>query len=241
MQEDSSDQEFNSIRASIAILNSNLDQQNQRKNSVLNELQNLQEKIRKEGAESKIQKLVSLLENLKEVEVSDLEEKLATGSDNNMLSHSLEDSLNQSLQKLNLAKRELAARLREIVSIKIQLDNAPSQSELIRYECRFSELNAHIQFQDAIASLTGRMKLLESMEKLEKVQIGLQKSRKLVMISKREQLDLEFAVEQECQPRLLADDLIVTIHPLLHFKAADCTPAAAGLSKWDRSSVSSRK
>ncbi|KAE8676032.1 Fidipidine, putative isoform 2 [Hibiscus syriacus] len=243
MQEGSSEQELNSTRALIAILNSNLDQKNQRKDSVRNELQNLQEKIRKEGAESKIQNLVSLLENLKllerqeseirsdfdakrfslEVEVSDLKGKLATGSESNMLPHSLDDSLNQSLEKLNLTKRELAARLRAIVSIKRQLDNAPSQSELIQYEHRFSELNAHIQeklqqtrkfyatfnalleikelmlketsllnsinsqFQDAIASPIGRMKLLESMEgivkgsqqKLEKVQIGLQEEQKI--------------------------------------------------------------
>ncbi|GMJ15630.1 hypothetical protein like AT4G32560 [Hibiscus trionum] len=243
MQEGSSELELNSIRASIAILNSNLDQQKQRKNIVINELQNLQEKIRREGAESKVQKFVSLLENLKslerqeseirsdfdakrfslEVEVSYLEEKLATGYDSNMCYHGLDDSLNQSLQKLNLAKRELAAKLRAIVSIKRQLDNAPSQSELIQYERRLSELNAHIQeklqqtrkfyatynalleikelmlketsllnsinsqFQDAIATPTGRTKLLESMEgivkgsqqKLEKVQIGLQEEQKI--------------------------------------------------------------
>lgn len=117
MQEGSSEQEFNSIRASIAMLNSNLDQQNQRKISVLNELQNLQEKIRKEGAESKVKKFVSLLENLKllerqeseircdfdekrsslEAEVSDLEEKIAAGSDSKMLSRGLDGSLNESL------------------------------------------------------------------------------------------------------------------------------------------------
>ncbi|KAE8674315.1 Fidipidine, putative isoform 2 [Hibiscus syriacus] len=82
-----------------------------------------------------------------EVEVSDLEGKLATGSDSNMPPNSLDDSLNRSLEELNLAKRELTARLRAIVSIKRQLDNAPSQSELIQYEHRFSELSAHIQLQ----------------------------------------------------------------------------------------------
>ncbi|GMI84238.1 hypothetical protein like AT4G32560 [Hibiscus trionum] len=267
MQESSSEQEINSIRASIAMLNSNLDQQNQRKNSVLNELLNLREKIRKEGAESKVQKFVSLLENLKllerqeseirsdfdtkrsslEAEVSDLEEKLAIGSDSNVLSRGLDDSLNESLQKLNSAKRELAARLRAIVSVKRQLDDAPSQSELIQYERRLSELNAHIQeklqqtrkfyatynalleikelmlketsllnsissqFQDAIASPIGRMKLLESMEgivkgsqqKLEKVQLGLQEEQK-VYDALKEKYTAAVAEQRRCYSLLKA-------------------------------------
>lgn len=40
-----------------------------------------------------------------EAEVSDLEEKIAAGSDSKMLSRGLDDSLNESLQKLNTAKR----------------------------------------------------------------------------------------------------------------------------------------
>ncbi|KAB1669361.1 hypothetical protein ES319_1Z053000v1 [Gossypium barbadense] len=267
MQEGSSEQEFNSIRASIAILNSNLDQQNQRKISVLNELQNLQEKIRKEGAESKVKKFVSLLENLKllerqeseircdfdakrsslEAEVSDLEEKIAAGSDSKMLSRGLDGSLNESLLKLNIAKRELAARLRAIVSIKRQLDDAPSQSELIQYERRLSELNAHIQeklqqtrkfyatynalleikelmlketsllnsinsqFQEAIASTTGRMKLIESMQgivkgsqqKLGKVQLGLQEEQK-VCDALKERYTAAMAEQRRCYSLLKA-------------------------------------
>ncbi|TYG38791.1 hypothetical protein ES288_D13G252500v1 [Gossypium darwinii] len=290
MQEGSSEQEFNSIKASIAMLNSNLDQQNQRKISVLNELQNLQEKIRKEGAESKVKKFVSLLENLKllerqeseircdfdekrsslEAEVSDLEEKIAAGSDSKMLSRGLDGSLNESLQKLNSAKRELAARLRAIVSIKL-LENvgyplAMSAStgknrqkrireQLIlefnflssRYERRLSELNAHIQeklqqtrkfyatynalleikelmlketsllnsinsqFQEAIASTTGRMKLLESMQgivkgsqqKLGKVQLGLQEEQK-VCDALKERYTAAMAEQRRCYSLLKA-------------------------------------
>ncbi|OMO52393.1 hypothetical protein CCACVL1_29240 [Corchorus capsularis] len=165
MQKGSSEQELNSTRASIEALRSNLDQQNQKKVSLLNELQNLQERIRNEGADSIVQKLIPLLEKLKtlerqeseirsdfdakrsslEAEISDLEEKMATGSDSEMLSHGLDDSLNKSLEKLNSAKKELAARLRTIVSVKRRLDDVPSQSELIQYERRFAELNAHIQ------------------------------------------------------------------------------------------------
>ncbi|KAK6236060.1 hypothetical protein QUC31_019813 [Theobroma cacao] len=261
MQKGSKEQELNSARASIEILNSNLDQQNQRKVSLLNELQNLQERIRKQGADAKVLKFVPLLETSKtlerqesqirsdfdakrsslEAEVSDLEEKIATGCDDEKLSHGLDDSLNESLHKLNSAKKELAARLRAIVSVKRQLDDVPSQSELIQYERRFSELNAHIQeklqqtrkfyatynalleikelmlketsllnsissqFQDAIASPAGRMKLLESMEgivkgsqqKLEKLQLGLQEEQK-VCDSLKERYGAEVAEQRRC-------------------------------------------
>ncbi|XP_022749540.1 coiled-coil domain-containing protein 93 isoform X2 [Durio zibethinus] len=209
MQKGSDDQELNSLRASIEILKSILDQQNQRKTM--------------ERQESEIQSDFDAKRSSLEAKVSDLEENLANGSDSETLSHGLDDSINESLEKLNSAKKELAARLRAIVSVKRQLDDVPSQSELIQYEHRFSELNAHIQeklqqtrkfyatynalleikelmlketsllnsitsqFQDAIASTAGRMKLLESMEgivkgsqqKLEKVQLGLQEEQKV--------------------------------------------------------------
>ncbi|OMO85832.1 hypothetical protein CCACVL1_09969 [Corchorus capsularis] len=66
-----------------------------------------------------------------EAEISDLEEKMATGSDSEMLSHGLDDSLDKSVEKLNSAK-ELAARLRAVVSVKRGLDDVPSQSELVQ-------------------------------------------------------------------------------------------------------------
>ncbi|XVF88187.1 hypothetical protein PTKIN_Ptkin19aG0030100 [Pterospermum kingtungense] len=267
MQMGGNDQELNSTIASIEILNSNLDQQNQRKVSLLNELQKLQERIRNEGADSKVHKFLPLLEKLKmlerqeskirsdfdakrsslEAEVSDLEEKIATESDSETLSHGLDDSVNESLEKLNSAKKELAARLRAMVSVKRQLDDVPAQSELIQYERRFSELNAHIQeklqqtrkfyatynalleikelmlketsllnsissqFQDAIASTAGRMKLLESMEgivkgsqqKLQKVQLGLQEEQKASDVLK-ERYTAAVAEQRRCYSLLKA-------------------------------------
>ncbi|XWS70830.1 hypothetical protein CRYUN_Cryun03dG0082400 [Craigia yunnanensis] len=129
-----------------------------------------------------------------EAEVSDLEEKkIATGSDSETLSHVLDDTLNESLLKLNAAKKCIGQKT--IVNFKKQIQpngcnkfNTNVDSAIVcRYECRFSGLNAHIQFQDAIASTAGRMKLLESMEgivkgsqqKLEMVQLGPQEEQKV--------------------------------------------------------------
>ncbi|PWA44219.1 paramyosin-related protein [Artemisia annua] len=78
-----------------------------------------------------------------ELEVTELEEILESG---NSVSHQrLDRSLANAVERLNLAKTELAAKLREITSLKRQRDEVPTQAELIQYERRFSELNAHIQ------------------------------------------------------------------------------------------------
>ncbi|XP_044463115.1 coiled-coil domain-containing protein 93 isoform X1 [Mangifera indica] len=202
------------------------------------ELQCLRERINKEDANDRVEKLKSAIESLKalekkesdlqsncnaqrcklEAEVIELEKKLAAGYDGSSLS----DDLSESIEKLNLAKRELAARLRDILCLKRKLGDVPSHPELIQYERRFSELYTHIQekhqktqkyyatynalmeikelmlketsllnsissqFQDAITSPAGRMKLIDSMEKivkgsqqkLEKVQLGLREEQK---------------------------------------------------------------
>ncbi|GLT98377.1 hypothetical protein SLE2022_158850 [Rubroshorea leprosula] len=140
-----------------------LDELNRRKVGILNGLQDLRERISKEGADAAVHKLISLMQTLKaletqesefqsdcdakhsslEAEVNDLEVKIATGCDRDL--DDLNDSLRKTLEKLDSAKKELAARLRAMLSLKRQLDDVPVQSELIQYERRFSELNAHIQ------------------------------------------------------------------------------------------------
>ncbi|KAG8375507.1 hypothetical protein BUALT_Bualt10G0107000 [Buddleja alternifolia] len=60
-------------------------------------------------------------------------------------SNSFDQYLQDSNEKLELAKKELGAKLRSIVSLKRQLDEVPSQAELIQYELRLSELNTQIQ------------------------------------------------------------------------------------------------
>ncbi|XP_030945547.1 coiled-coil domain-containing protein 93 isoform X1 [Quercus lobata] len=229
------------------------DDENQQELNVMNQLKLLRERIDKEGASIAVQKLISLMESLKvcrlsvqfvqhlerqesefqlncnvtrlelQAEVIELEGRIASGCDSKSLSHSLNQSFIEPLEKLNSAKRELAARYRAIVAVKRQLDDVPSQSELIQYERRFSELYVHIQeklrqtrkcygtynalleikelmlketsllnsissqFQDAITSTAGRMKLIDSMEgivkssqqKLDKVQLGLLEEQKV--------------------------------------------------------------
>ncbi|EXC32578.1 hypothetical protein L484_002524 [Morus notabilis] len=217
--------------------------ENQRKVGVVSQLQQLRERISMEGAETKVQKFASLMQSLKdmekkeseflsysgakryqlEAEVIYLKEKIAGGCDSKSLSDGLDRSLSESAEELNSARKELAATLRAILAVKRQLDDVPSQSELIQYERRLSDLYGHIQgkhqqtqkhydtynalleikelmlketsllnsissqFQNAITSTAGRMKLIDSMEgivkgsqqKLQKVRLGLEEQEKI--------------------------------------------------------------
>lgn len=219
------------------------DGKDESKMGALNQLQQLRERISMGGAETKVQMLVSLLQSLKdlerkesefqsysgakrsqlEAELVDLKENMASGCDSKSLSDRLNHSLSESAEELNSARKELAATLRAILAVNSQLDNVPSQSELIQYERRLSELSGHIQgkhqqtqkhydtynalleikelmlketsllnsissqFQNAITSTAGRMKLIDSMEgivkgsqqKLEKLQLGPKEQEKI--------------------------------------------------------------
>ncbi|KAM1330981.1 hypothetical protein ACFX13_044307 [Malus domestica] len=218
----------------------NLNKLIQKKVSFTNELQSLREKIEKGGAETAVEKLVSLKQSLKELErqelevqslsnsvleaeVRRLEDQIENGFDSEDVPDELDRLLSESEAKIGSAKRELAAKLRAVLAVQRQIDDVPSQSELVQYECRLSELNAQIQgklqqtrkyyatynalleikeymlketsllnsissqFQEAINSTDGRMKLINSMEgiikgsqqKLRKVQLGLQEEQKV--------------------------------------------------------------
>ncbi|KAF9681185.1 hypothetical protein SADUNF_Sadunf06G0199200 [Salix dunnii] len=159
--------ELQSARASVETLTANLDNLNQRKADVLNNLEQLRERLNKEGdvTNSGVQKLLPLLKSVKdleseesvlqsdydvkrtelEAEVWNLEEKISAGMDSEVLCKDLDCLLSESLERLNAAKKELAARLRAVMSVKRKLGEVPTQSELIQYECGFSDLNAHIQ------------------------------------------------------------------------------------------------
>ncbi|KAJ9183421.1 hypothetical protein P3X46_007275 [Hevea brasiliensis] len=241
--EDQKEEEFYNARSSMEELSANLDKQNERKTNLLTDLQHLRQRIEEKGvANGGVQKLLPLLYSLKalerqesvlqsiyddkrsqlQAEVNELEDKIAAAWDIETLSKDLDRVLSDSLEKLNSAKKEQAAQLRAILSVKRQIDDIPTESELVQYERRFSELNAYIQekhrqtrkyyatynalleikelmlketsllnsissqFQDAITSTDGRMKLIGSMEgivkssqrKLQKVQVGLQEEQK---------------------------------------------------------------
>uniref|UniRef100_A0A1J3D935 Coiled-coil domain-containing protein 93 n=1 Tax=Noccaea caerulescens TaxID=107243 RepID=A0A1J3D935_NOCCA len=153
------------LKASIRELSARVNEQNQRKCDVKDKLQQLRERISAEGVDISVQELIPLLRSLKglekwesevrsncnakraalEYEVNDLEERVAKGSDGEISEEDLDVLLVESLDHLTSAKKELAATLREIVSLKRQIDDVPCQSELLQYERRFSELNVCIQ------------------------------------------------------------------------------------------------
>ncbi|KAK9946106.1 hypothetical protein M0R45_011583 [Rubus argutus] len=222
------------------MLEDNLNELTERKVSVVNELQCLRERIDNEGAKAVVDKLVFLKQSLKELErqesviesssnseldaeVLELEEQIDNGYGNQSLSDRLNHLLSESEEKIDSAKKELAARLRAVLAVQRQIDDVPCQSELVQYDHRFSELNAQIQgklrqtrkyyatynalleikevmlkeasllnsissqFQDAITSTDGRMKLINSMEgimkgsqqKLGKLELGLQEEQQV--------------------------------------------------------------
>ncbi|XP_048133862.1 coiled-coil domain-containing protein 93 [Rhodamnia argentea] len=132
---------------------------------ILEEMQLLHEKIRAAKVDSVVHRLMLLMESLKVLEKKDvdlqsdytakksdldakiiyLEEKISNGYDSKSLHDDLDHCISMSLEKLHLAKKELAARLRMVLSVKRQLEDVPSQSELIQYERRFCELNMNIE------------------------------------------------------------------------------------------------
>ncbi|XP_010437888.1 PREDICTED: coiled-coil domain-containing protein 93-like isoform X2 [Camelina sativa] len=151
------------LKASIRELSLKVNEQ--RKCDVKYKLQQLRERISAEGVDVSVEELIQLLRSLKELEkeesevrsncsarrsalkdaVHDLEERVAKGNDGEVQEEDLDGLLVESLDNLTSAKKELGATLREIVSLKRQIDDVPCQSELLQYERRFSELNVCIQ------------------------------------------------------------------------------------------------
>ncbi|KAL5144964.1 putative 2-oxoglutarate-dependent dioxygenase AOP1.2 [Glycine soja] len=159
--------EVDECRTSIQALSGNLDELNQRKMNVVKQLYILQERINKEGADSAVQKLLSLLTSLKNLEkqekyfqsnrdakhselqddISELERKITNDSDNENLPDELHHSFGELVEKVNLMKK----------------------------------------FQEAFSSTDGRIKLVHSMEgivkgsqqKLERVHVGLQEEERI--------------------------------------------------------------
>ncbi|WVZ19401.1 hypothetical protein V8G54_006723, partial [Vigna mungo] len=138
---------------------------NQQKMNVVKQLTTLQERIGNEGADSGAQKLISLMTSLKDLEkqenyfqcnrdskhselqadISELERQITNYSDNKNLSDGLHNSFSELVEKVDLMKKKLAARLRNIVALRRQIDDLPCQSEVIQYESRLSELYMQIQ------------------------------------------------------------------------------------------------
>ncbi|XP_068481265.1 uncharacterized protein [Phaseolus vulgaris] len=155
--------EEHECRTSIEALGGNLDEL--QKMNVVKQLTTLQDRISNEGADSAAQKLISLMTSLKDLDkqenyfrfnrnskhselqadISELERQITNYSDNKNLSDGLHNSFSELVEKVDLMKKQLAARLRNIVAVRRQIDDLPCQSEVIQYECRLSELYAQIQ------------------------------------------------------------------------------------------------
>nr|XP_043612807.1 coiled-coil domain-containing protein 93 isoform X2 [Erigeron canadensis]XP_043612808.1 coiled-coil domain-containing protein 93 isoform X2 [Erigeron canadensis] len=131
----------------------------------LNKINDLRYRAEKAEATDNVHRLLSLLETLKvlekqeveiesnysekcarlQLEVNELAEMVESDDHGESYARVVDRSLANALERLNLAKTDLALRLREITSLKRQCDEVPTQAELVQYERRFSELNAHIQ------------------------------------------------------------------------------------------------
>ncbi|KAK2446086.1 paramyosin protein [Trifolium repens] len=146
-------------------INDNLDELNHRKMNVVEKLDELRVRINKEGADSAVQKLYTLMKSLKDLErkenqfifnrdskqsklqseIDELERKIENDCDSKSLTDGLQHSFSESLERVDLMKKELAARLRDVVAARRQIDDLPCQSEIVQYEHRLSELYAQIQ------------------------------------------------------------------------------------------------
>ncbi|MED6112069.1 hypothetical protein PIB30_058394 [Stylosanthes scabra] len=159
------DKELEQAKISIKTLTENLDELKHRKTNVVERLDHVRNRINKEGADSVVQKLISLMTSLKDLErqeehfqsncdsehsellaeISELETKIANGCDSKFLSDGLHHSISELHEKVHLERKQLAARLRDILAMRRQIDDLPCQSEINQYERRLSELYAQIQ------------------------------------------------------------------------------------------------
>ncbi|XP_058074649.1 uncharacterized protein LOC131223310 isoform X2 [Magnolia sinica] len=159
------EKELGHAENSIKMLRASLNEQERKKADVLNEIQHLNQEIDKKGANNVVQSLISLLALLKtlerkesdfrsyckqkrsdmQAEVVELEKNLSHSSERESHTIDFDHSLRGLLEKLNSAKSALAAKLRANLLLKRRLDDVPSQTELIQYERRFSELYVQIQ------------------------------------------------------------------------------------------------
>ncbi|KAG9154197.1 hypothetical protein Leryth_000661 [Lithospermum erythrorhizon] len=153
------------LETSIGTLKDKIQHINQRKTDVSSELKVLKEKIEKSPLNSDVQKLILELKLLKDIErhesesqslrvaeclkldckINELEKILQNVDDEVGVEDVLDRYLSESNEKLNQAKGRLATKDRTVLQLKRQIDDIPTQGELIQYERRLSELYTLIQ------------------------------------------------------------------------------------------------
>ncbi|RWW18783.1 hypothetical protein GW17_00017215 [Ensete ventricosum] len=175
--------------------------QDERKTDVLNEIKLLRQRIDERNWGDAVQDMIRMLKLVKDLERkesdllsscklthADVEESFSYGGQLGIAE--FDQALSQSMEKLTSAKRECAAKLRAILSVKRKIGDVPTQVELIQYVslfCRLvrvttgagdpratacgrtagegdDELYSQIQLQDALTSSIGCSKLVDSME-----------------------------------------------------------------------------
>ncbi|MCL7041970.1 hypothetical protein MKW94_021104, partial [Papaver nudicaule] len=159
------EEELNHLEKSTEILHESLNEQIEKKATIENEMQHLREKNSEEdGVIDIVQRVKVLLESVEalskqecklktsceqkrsslQAEVCELEKRIANNEETHSHSGDLH-SFCDPTESWHSAKTELAAKLRDVLSLKRRLDDQPSPSELIQYERRFSELYVQIQ------------------------------------------------------------------------------------------------
>ncbi|KAJ6915069.1 coiled-coil domain-containing protein 93 [Populus alba x Populus x berolinensis] len=176
------EEELQSARASVETLTANLDNLNQRKADVLNNLEQLRERINKEGdaTYTGVQKLVPLLKSLKDLE----SQEAVLQSDYDVKRTELEAEVCNLEEKI-AAGMDSEARLRAVMSDAITTTNGCTK---------------------LIASMEGIVK--GSQQRLQKVELGLQEEQKVsdalkkryaaAMAEQRRCYSLLKAFQEEC-------------------------------------------
>lgn len=150
---------------SMYILKEDMDELNQKKVTMMKDLQLLRDRVIKADASHVVENLMSCSKTLEDLgkqeseflstcnanriklqdEIIELEGRLTEDQDCSSFLDSLANLTSEYEEELNSAKKALASKLREMLTLKRLLDVVPTQTELIQYERRFSELYINIQ------------------------------------------------------------------------------------------------
>lgn len=136
---------------SMDILKEDMDELNQRKVTMVKDLQLLRDRVNKAGA-NVVQNLMSCLKTLEDLgkqeseflstcnskrsklqdEIIELEGRLTSDGECSNFLDSLDDLISESEEELNSVKKALRSSLRETLALKRLLDDVPTQTELIQ-------------------------------------------------------------------------------------------------------------
>ncbi|OIV96505.1 hypothetical protein TanjilG_07897 [Lupinus angustifolius] len=101
-----------------------------------------------------------------QAEISELKRKIANGWDSKSLSDGLHCSFSDLLERLDLTKKQLASKLRDIVALRRQIDDLPCQSEIIQISFIFANVQGkHQQTHKYYATYNALLEIKELMLK----------------------------------------------------------------------------